>query len=100
MGTHISGLKASELPNEDLKFLEDVIGLEAVQKLLLHAPGMSFYVPSRLPAEFVRKYVLMNFDESDRDRSARRIALTLRISKRHVWRILAEEPGPRRRAAG
>lgn len=97
MGELINGLKASELPNDDLKFLQDVIGLEAVQKLLVHAPGMSFYIPTRLPAAFVREYVLRNFDPAEPN-SSRVIAKKLRISERHVWRILKEDRPPRPRA--
>lgn len=92
----MGGLKASELPNDDLKFLEEVIGLEAVQKLLLHAPGLSFYIPTRLPAGFVRKYVLLHYSEAEKN--SRALAKKLRISERHVWRILAEVQPPRGRA--
>lgn len=82
----ISSLKASDLPNEDVRYLADVIGLEAAQLLLERCAGMTFYIPLKMSKDFHRQYIAEHFTGTVR--SARALAQELGITEQTVYRIL------------
>lgn len=88
MDTLIAGLAAKDLPNEDLQYLAEVIGLENVKKILGACAGMSFYVPLKFSSKFHKQYILEHYDKDLNN--VRPIAKTLRITQRAVWRLLGE----------
>jgi hypothetical protein len=97
MGDIMSRMTAADLPNEDVEFLADIIGMDAVLKLLVSAKGLSFYIPNRLSPEFCRKYILANF--TPREPNTKALARTLGCTERNVWRVLKGARPPRRAAA-
>ncbi len=89
MDALIAGLAAKDLPNEDLQYLADVIGLDNVKKILGACAGMSFYVPLKFSTKFHKQYILEHYDKDLNN--VRSIAKTLRITQRAVWRLLGEK---------
>ena len=95
----IASLQARDLPNEDLQVLAEVIGLEAVKKILRQCPGMNFYVPLKLSADFNRRYILENYGkDGDGVSEVRKIAKALNVTQKTVWQILGTKR-PASRAA-
>lgn len=92
----IADLTAKDLPNEDLQFLVEVIGLDNVKKLLSACAGMSFYVPLKLSSKFHKRYILEHYS---RDlNNVRGIAKTLGVTQKTVWKTLGEKRPPSRAA--
>lgn len=89
MDSLIAGLAAKDLPNEDLQYLAEVIGLENVKKILGSCAGMSFYVPLRLSTRFHRQYILENYNKDLNN--VRPIAKTLGLTQKTVWKLLGEK---------
>lgn len=85
----IDTLTANDLPNEDLEFLVDVIGLDNVKKLLTKCPGMSFYVPVKLSSKFHRRYILDHYRKNENN--VRAIARALGVTQKTVWKTIGDK---------
>jgi len=72
--------------SNDLRLIADVCGLEAVQKMLKHLAGLSFYIPKITRLEkFVIRYVSL-FPK----KSIKQIAKELRVSDKYLSNFLAK----------
>ncbi len=85
----IRGLTDEDLPNEDMKYLATVIGLDAVKKLLTDCPGMNFYTPARMPTDFCKRYIEVHYDP--KKRNVRELSVALGITVRQVFRLLQQK---------
>lgn len=82
----IASIEARDLSHRDMKTLIEVIGLDAVKKLLSACAGMTFYVPTKMPASVYQNYILANFRQGENNVGP--LAKRLRISERQVYRLL------------
>ena len=73
------------LPNEDLKIVAAIIGLEATIKLMCELPGILISVPKNatLPAKI--KYIMEVYDGSKKSRLE--LAKTCDLSENYIYRI-------------
>ena len=73
------------LPNEDLKIVATIIGLEATIKLMCELPGILISVPKNatLPAKI--KYIMEVYDGSKKSRLE--LAKQCDLSENYIYRI-------------
>jgi len=72
-----------DLPNEGLRLLSDVIGVNQVKAMMVQLPGMTFHVPKDF-----HKQSDLNYIRKNADRPVEEIALALGCSVRTVYRKL------------
>ena len=70
-----------DLPNEGLKEMSDVIGINHVKALMVKCPGMTFHVPKDLYRQSDLDYIKKNFGET-----VENLANTLGCSVRTIYR--------------
>lgn len=82
----IDMLTPEQLPNEDLSYLVEIIGMDSVKKLLKLCGGMSFYVPRTMSRAFYMSYIRENYNPQSRN--ARVMARDLGITEQTVYDML------------
>ena len=70
--------------NEELQTVAQIIGMEAIRKLLRHFGGGYLYIPSQVDKKFSQDYIIENYDGSNREKIKR----FLRISDKTFYSVL------------
>jgi hypothetical protein len=78
-------INVDNLPNEDLKIVASVIGIDPTIKIMCELPGILISVPKNatLPAKI--KYILNTYDGSKKSRFE--LARTCGLSESYIYRI-------------
>ena len=84
----IKHITANNLPNEDLKLVEAIIGLDATIKLMCELSGVNISIPvnATLPAK--NEYILKNYDGTKKSRVA--LSKLCGLSEGYIYRIIRE----------
>ena len=64
-------------------------GLDVLQKLWQHLPGMSLYVSEKPLFELKRQYIRQHFDPKSKEASAKALAAELGVSEKFVYNAIA-----------
>jgi Mor family transcriptional regulator len=83
----VKEMSCDDLPNEDLKDLANVCGIDMAIKLLQGLNGIHIYIPKDGFRKVVERFVIQNFDGTN----AKKIALACDISEVHVYEIVRKE---------
>lgn len=83
MKSILSKFKREDLPNESLRLLSDVIGINSVKALMIRLPGVTIHIPK----SFYRQSDL-NFIRKNKTTPIKEIAQELGCSERTVYRKL------------
>lgn len=75
-----------DLPNEDLKIIAGVIGLEAVVKLMCELDGFYFSIPKYGALRYKRNYVLKHYDGTKKSRFE--LAKKFGFTEQYIYRIV------------
>jgi transcriptional regulator of acetoin/glycerol metabolism len=83
MKSVLDKFKREDLPNDGLKELSDVIGINSVKAVMVKMPGVTVHVPKS-----IYKQSDMNYIRNNRDKSVSEMARELGCSHRTVYRKL------------
>lgn len=81
MTSILKKMTRAELPNDGLRELSDVIGVNRVKEMLVKLPGSTYYVPKTLYKHEDKHYI-----ETHPDKTAKEIAYDLGVSERTAYR--------------
>lgn len=76
-------LERKDLPNEGLRILSDIIGINKIKVLLVKMPGTVVYIPKYFHKQIDETYLGKNFKKPIDE-----LALMLGVSERTVYRRL------------
>lgn len=80
----INKLELNDL-NEDLKTLNEIIGLELLEKLIHSYGGTNFYIPKILSIDkYVERHIRLN-----RDKTSKKLARELNVSENFIKKRLS-----------
>ncbi len=81
----IKNITMENLPNEDLKIVSSIIGLEPTIKLMCEIPGITISIPKNatLPAKI--EYIMEFYDGSKKSRFE--LAKICDLSENYIYRI-------------
>jgi hypothetical protein len=85
MKTWESALTVEDLPNEDLKIVADMCGLDLAVKLLEDMPGTIINVPKTGLNKFRNKYICKQYDGSKQSRSC--LAFEFGVSEGYIIQL-------------
>jgi len=74
-----------DLPNENLRILSDLIGMDLIKVVMLKFPGTNIHVPKTLYRQSDENYLSKN-----KDKPARELAHVMGCSIRTVYRKLKQ----------
>jgi len=83
MKSILSKFKREDLPNESLRLLSDVIGINQVKALMVRMPGCTIHIPKSF-----YKQSDLNFIRKNKTTPVKEIARELGCSERTVYRKL------------
>lgn len=83
MKSVLSKFKRGDLPNEGLRVLSDVIGVNSVKAMMVQLPGMTFHVPKGF-----YKQSDLNYIRKNKDKPVEEMANDLGCSTRTIYRKL------------
>ena len=75
------------LPNEDLKFLASLVGLQAIIYLMCEYPGTTYTVPKNATMRARRDYVKKYYDESKSSRLY--LCRICSVSENDIYKIIS-----------
>ena len=82
MKSILQKMTRSELPNDGLRELSDVIGVNRVKEMLVKLPGCTYHVPKTLYKQEDRHYI-----KTHPNKTAKEIAYDLGVSLRTAYRM-------------
>lgn len=80
----LAELRIEDLPNDELRDLAEIIGLEATVRMMCHWAGMQVRVPVTGLRNVQKKYVQAVYDGSNIGRIAQRLGITYRTVERYI----------------
>jgi len=79
----LANFDREDLPNEGLRLLSDIIGIDSVKVVMLKLPGTTIHVPKTLYKQSDNNYLMKN-----KDKPAKELAYKMGCSLRSVYRKL------------
>lgn len=73
-----------DLPNEDMRAIANICGIEVVLKLMEHMPGLIVNVPKNGMKKVKERYIVDNYN----GHNVKELALICSVSLRHVYNVL------------
>jgi len=84
MKSILDRIEICNLPNDNLKALSMIIGINKFKELIVKIPGAKIYIPKSVKSISNKSYAIENFNGNNHQG----IADHLGISKRSVYRLL------------
>ncbi len=85
--SEVSAMSQDDLPNDDLKDLAQVCGMETAIKLLKELNGIHIYIPKDGFKKVIDRFIIKNFNGTN----AKKLAIICDISEVHVYEIIRKE---------
>ena len=79
-------LDIDDMPNEDLKLVAELCGVDVARSLIENLEGVTIYIPKYSYRHLIKQYIHKHFDGTN----AKKLALELKISERMVYKLLKE----------
>jgi Mor family transcriptional regulator len=73
-----------DLPNEDMRAIASICGIEVVLKLMEHMPGLIINVPKNGMKKVKERYIIDNYD----GHNVKELALICGVSLRHIYNVV------------
>jgi len=80
----LSRIDVEDLPDNGLREIARIVGVNVIKELIIKCPGTSVYIPKTFHKIYTRKYIEKHFDGSNVDD----LAADLGVSRRTVFRHL------------
>lgn len=81
-------LSVEDIPNSNVRDIAQVIGMEAVIRLILNFDGLQIYIPKDIRTRLKRLYVQKNYTGDN----AKKLAQQLDLAERTVYQWLDSKP--------
>ncbi|HSA07643.1 MAG TPA: Mor transcription activator family protein [Candidatus Gastranaerophilales bacterium] len=82
----LDDITEDEMPNEELKIIASLCGVETAISLMKNVPGFMICVPNRALINLRNKYICNNYDGTKK--SILQLSQKLGLSVRHIYLIL------------
>lgn len=80
------GVTAEDMPNDDLKFIAESVGIEAALALILCAPGLTVTIPKNPLKALKDKYIIANYNGSKY--SINELAIQCEVTQRYIYNLI------------
>lgn len=81
----INEIDINDLPNEDLKIIAEIIGIDIAIKMMCELPGIAISIPKNATLKAKIKYVKKHYDGSKKSRY--KLAKECDLSENYIYRI-------------
>ena len=85
----IQQIEFEDLLEKDAQLVYEHCGLDTLLSLWQNLPGITIYLSEKNLFEIKRRYVRKHFDRTDQARSAKALAVKLKVSERFVYEALS-----------
>ena len=76
------------LPTDDLRFLCEIIGLEATKQLMIKSPGQKFSIHAHCNQKYKKQYIIDNFDGTKS--TFNKIVIQCGVTARYAYKVIKE----------
>lgn len=76
------------LPTDDLKFLCDIIGLEATKKLMINLPGFKLSIHAYCNQPYKKQYIIDNYTATSKN--IRELVRACDTTQRYIYKVIKE----------
>ena len=84
MKSILDKIEIDDLPNDTLKALTSIIGINTLKELIVKIPGAKIYIPNSVKSISNKAYAIKNFKGNNHQE----IADHLDVTKRSVYRMV------------
>lgn len=80
----LSKLEINDLPDNGLREIARIVGVNVIKELIIKCPGLSVYIPKTFHKIYTRKYINKHFNGSNHSELADDLGVSTRTVFRHL----------------